>query len=495
LEGKKQKKIPFLEINWRKFVFFSTFFLVALVTWQLISTSKFSADTNDENLAKTLTSSTVTLNVEGNGSVYQDGVKIKSRISPQKDFDELRLVVFDKNGYYLDDLKIDLTLPATVANQSNPQILAIHGVDSSIAEISGDSTIVYEATGVSGTATVTVIAQIPKGIIQLPILDRLIYTLSNFGGKVWFIVAIIIPALTLIYLFLLVLLHQRSQRVLAPDRAISAPPMALPPAVVGVLANQDVGSREIAATLIDLSLRKFIFIVDRDRGFAFGKRSFSGVLLEFEKFLLSKIFRNSLKISEQQINERFVDHLYSHKMSLFTRGIYALATRLGYFRENPARMHRKYQFIGVILFFFALICFFLSFKYFPTLQYVSFFWIGMMVSAIIVIIIGSKMPIRTVLGRQALSNWLAFKKYLSDPAPLPYDTKNYQKFVDYLPYAVIFRCEALWARRFAEDGFVVPDWFISDKQGIGLEDFCLSLYPIIGYVGQNLATIREPGYK
>jgi hypothetical protein len=42
---------------------------------------------------------------------------------------------------------------------------------------------------------------------------------------------------------------------------------------------------------------------------------------------------------------------------------------------------------------------------------------------------------------------------------------------------------------------MVPDWFITDKQSLGLQDFCLSLYPIVGYVGQNLAAIREPGYK
>jgi len=271
--------------------------------------------------------------------------------------------------------------------------------------------------------------------------------------------------------------------------------MALPPAVVGVLLKQKVGPREIAATLIDLSLRNYIFIIDRDRGFAFGKRNFAGLLLPFEKILLSKIFRDSLEISEDQINERFVNHLYSHKMSLFTQEIYSLATRLGYFKEHPARMHRRYQFIGTLLFFFALACFFLTFKYFPTLPYAVFLWVGMMVSSVIVIVIGSKMPIRAVLGRQALSNWLAFKKYLSSPEPLPYDQSNYDKFAEYLPYAVIFHCEAMWARRFAGEEFKVPDWFLTEKQGLGLNDFCLALYPIIGYVGQNLASIREPGYK
>ncbi len=495
MEQAKKKKVSFLEINWRKFFAFSAAFLIVFVAWRVISTARFSADQPTEDVSTAITSSTVNLDLHTDGSVYKNGTLIKSKISPQKNFDELRMVVYDNNGFYLDNLTINLNLPSAVADKSNPQILAIHGVDSAEASVSSPSTIAYLATGVGAASTITIVAQLPKGVINLPLWDEIVFLMSSFGSNVWLTVAIIIPLLTLIYLVLLISLHQRSQSISNPERAISSPPMALPPAVVGVLANQNIGPREIAATLIDLSLRKFIFIIDRDRGFAFGKRSFSGVLLSFERVLLSKIFRDSIKISEQEVSERFVNHLYSHKMSLFTKGIYDLATRLGYFKQNPAGMHRKYQFIGIILFFFALACFFLSFKYFPTLPYAAFLWVGMMLASIIIIIIGSRMPIRSVLGRQALSNWLAFKKYLSDPAPLPYDAKNHQKFVEYLPYAIIFQCEALWARRFAEDEFLVPDWFITDKQGLGLHDFCLSLYPVIGYVGQNLATIREPGYK
>lgn len=494
MERKKAKK-PFLEINWRKLMFFSAIFLVVFVAWKLISSARFSADVANQVQTATLTSSTVNLEVAGDGSVLENGKKIKSKIVPQKGFDELRLIVYDKNGFSLDSLDVNLKLPAAVARSSNPQILAIHGVDFAQATVLDDSTIVYKATGIGEASTITIVAQIPKGVIKLSFYDQTIFLLSSFGSSIWLTIAILIPLITLVYLILLISLQQRSQRVSAPDRAISAPPMALPPAVVGVLANQTVGPREIAATLIDLSLRKYIFIIDRDRGFAFGKRSFSGQLLGFEKILLSKIFTENIKISEEEINNRFTNHLYSHKMSLFTRGIYILSTRLGYFKENPVSMHRKYQFIGTLLFFFGLACFFLSFKYFPSLPYAVFLWVGMMVASLIIIIVGSRMPIRTSLGRQALSNWLAFKKYLSDPVPLPADTRNYQKFAEYLPYAIIFKCEAMWARRFIDEEFTTPDWFITEKQGLGLHDFCLSLYPIIGYVGQNLATIREPGYK
>lgn len=493
---KKKNKNQLIEVNWKKLALFSSVFLVVFIGWKIIQSARYSADVYSEELGSNfVTTSTINLEVKKDGSVYKNDKKIASKIKPQKTYDDLRLIVYDKNGFYLDNLQVTLTLPDTVAKESNPQILAIHGVDSATATALNDRTISYEANGVNDSATITVVAEIPKGIIKLSLYDNLVFLLSSASGKVWVFVAIAIPLLTLIYMIMLISLQQRVQKIVQPDRAVSAPPMALPPAVVGVLMSQNVGPREIAATLIDLSLRKYIFIIDRDRGFSFGKRIFSGHLLSFEKMLLSKIFRENATASDSVITERFANHVYSHKMSLFTRDIYALATRLGYFKENPVTMHRKYQFFGTLLFFFGLACFFLSFKFFPSAPYTAFFWVGMMIASLVIIIIGSKMPIRTAPGRQALTNWLAFKKFLSDPAPLPYDANNYQKFVEYLPYAIVFHCEALWVKRFVDEEFNMPDWFITETQGLGLQDFCLSLFPIVGYIGQNLASIREPGYK
>ena len=496
MDPKKIKKQPVVDIYWRKLVLFALIFLFIFGVWKFFASRQYFADQPlSESSPSYITTSEVTLEVKSDGGVYKNGQKIAAKISPQKDFDELRLIVYDQNGYYLDNLTVNLKLPSDVAAATKAQILAIHGVESSDSANVDNSTIAYHAASVNPAATITIVAQLPKGVITLPFYDQVIYLLSSFGVSVWLTVAIIIPILTLIYLILLISFARRAQKIPRPDRSISAPPMALPPAVVGVLVSQHVGSREIAATLIDLSLRGYIYIIDRDRGFAFGKRNFSGLLLAFEKILLTKIFHQSISTSEEEIDKRFVDHLYSRKMSLFTNGIYLLATRLGYFRENPAKMHRRYQFIGTLLFFFALACFFLTFKYFPTLPYAAFLWVGMMVAALVIVFVGSSMPIRTALGRQALSNWLAFKRFLSDPQPLPYDQSNYQKFIEYLPYAIVFHAEAMWARRFAGEEFTVPDWFLTEKQGQGLNDFCLALYPIIGYVSQNLAAIREPGFK
>ncbi|MCX6812483.1 MAG: DUF2207 domain-containing protein [Candidatus Berkelbacteria bacterium] len=491
-----EKRQPTIEIAWRKLAFFAFLFVFGFVGWKVFSGSRYMADvSSDQTAAGILNVSEINLVINKDGSVTKDGQKISTKISPQRNFDELRMVVYDQNGFYLDSLRVNLKLPVAAAQTTKSEILAIHGTGAADSFVVDDSTIAYDADSVSPASTVTIVAQLPKGVIQLSFYDETIYLISTFGKSVWLILAIAIPFIALAYLFLLISLRRKSQKIVLPDRAISAPPAALPPAAVGVLLKQDIGAREIAATLIDLSLRKFIYIIDRDRGFSFGKRDFSGQLIGFEKILLSKIFRQNLSSNETEVSERFANHLYSRKMSLFSREIYALSTRLGYFKENPSKMHNRYRFIGILFFVFAIACFFVTLSYFSSVPYAAFFWVGMMAVSLIIIFVGGAMPIRTALGRQAMTNWLAFRKYLSDPRPLSYDQKNFSKFVEYLPYAIIFQVEALWARRFVDQEFIIPDWFLTEREGLGLNDFCLALYPIVSYVSQNLANITEPEYK
>ncbi|TSC93879.1 MAG: Uncharacterized protein Athens101428_513 [Candidatus Berkelbacteria bacterium Athens1014_28] len=492
---KKYQKPPIIGLNWRKLIFFSCLFVAFFSAWKIVEYNQFLADEATDAESNYLFTSVVNLEVTKDGKIFSNGKKIAGSVKPQKEFDELRLVVYDQNGTYLDNLQIQLSLPSAVAGKTKSEILAIHGVDSSTSSVYGDNVLLYEASGVSAVATITIVAKLPKGEINFSFIDQLVYYFSTFSGTIWLSLAVFLPLVVFVYLIILILLQRKAQTIPSVERQFVSPPSALPPAVVGVLTHQDIGAREIAATLVDLSLRKLIFIIDKDRGFAFGKRDFTQQILPFEKILLSKIFRNEIVSREEMIKERFYDHLYSKKMSLFTGETYSIATRFGYFKVNPKSMRRKYQFFGTIFFFFALLCFFLSLKYFPTLHYASFLWVGMMVSSAVIIIVGSKIPIRTPLGRQALGNWLAFRAYLSDHRPLPLDQQNYDKFVEYLPYAIVFNCEALWVRRFSFQKFAIPEWFLTDKEGIGLDDFCLALFPIIGYVGQNLATIREPGYK
>lgn len=429
------------------------------------------------------------------GAIKVNGKNISQKIDLYNGYDELRLLILDNPKTYLSSITIDLTLPSDVASEAKTEFLAVHGVGGTEITTVNSSTIRYVADSVSTKATLTIVAQLPKGAISPTFSMKLAANLRSIKESYWIIIAFILPIVTIVLTFLFLLFQRRRQKIDQPTEEISMPPMALPPAVVGVLFNKKVGARELAATLIDLAIRGDILILDQDRGFAFGKGVLDQRLIGYEKVLLSKIFRKHLTSDRQEIERRINNHLYSKKISMVAAGIYALATRLGYFKTNPQKYYGKYRLLGIFLFLVALAGFLANLFIFSGTAYFIFLWVGMMISALIIAFTAHKLPLMTAIGQETLSNWLAFKKYLSNPSPVPFTQNNQAVFQRYLPYAIVMNCEAAWAKRFAEHNFVTPEWFMTEKGSLGLEDFCLTLFPIVSYVGRSFAAIKEPGFE
>lgn len=489
----KSKRFVSIGFYQRKLVFFVVIFSLGIFGIYYYRNISYKADEISGPLVSRNTRQNIAVDILSDGKIKIDGKETNQTIDLVNN--ELRLPVVDNPGRFIGKVTITLTLPENITGEVKPEILAIHGVGETNNYFKDSNTIIYEASDVSATGIVTVIASLPQGSIKPEINIAIWAFLSSVKASAWVVIGTLLPIITLV-IMLTVLIHQfKRQKIDIPQKETTQPPMALPPAVVGVLLNQKVGSREIAATLIDLAQRGDIIILDRERGFAFGKGRFDKRLLTFEKLLLSKIFSEHLSSDRKEIERRINNHFYSKKMSLVTAGVYALATRLGYFKANPQKTLIKYRLIGIFCFLIALSGFVASLIQFKDPQYVVFFWIGMMGASLVISYVASRLPIRTVIGQEVLSNWYAFKKYLTSKDEFPYSEYNQEIFQKYLPYAVVMNCESAWARRFAKHNFVVPPWFLSEKTGLGIEDFCLSLFPIVSYVGRSLSAIREPGFE
>lgn len=478
---------------WRKMIFFAGVFVVGF--FALNTVSFFKADTEKYYPSLVVGDLKIDMSVRENGDIFVDGKKIKERVNLLKDKDEYRFPIIDNPGQYYDSATITVSLPKPVAEDTIIEILGVHGVDQQQAYVKNDSTIIYRAEGISPSAIISVIGEMPRGTVNPPLLVSFYSWLTNLKSGAWIALAIMLPLMTFILMSAFIMRQVRRQALEKPTEEIASPPMALPPALVGALYHQKVGAREIAATLIDLALRGNIYILDRERDFAFAKNKFDKRLLPYEQILLSKIFKKGMVSSKEEIDEKLNSHLYSRKVSLLTQGIYFLATSLGYFRVNPQKMHFKYQSIGILGLIGGLLGFVVSLKFFSDSPYIIFFWVGMMISSVVIIIMASMIPIRTAIGQEALSNWLSFRNYLSSPEKFPFSYTNEEIFEKYLPYAIVLECEVAWARRFSEHNFIVPDWFVSQRSGMGLQDFCLTLFPIVSYVSRSLAAIREPGFE
>jgi hypothetical protein len=478
---------------WRKIVFFGCFFFLAALVLRSVNNVK--ADSGDFDYAVYSDEQISNIEVKSDGKVIVGENKTTMKLAIMKDFDELRTPVLDSPGIYMDEFTVNLQLPADIAQNVSYEVLGIHGVEKTESYVLNPNTIVYKAYGVGPSSTISIIAKIPKGVITYGIADNILLSLRQLGPKQWLLLSFFIPFFSVIYMVILLFKQLKASKPDMPDKEIDNLPMYLPPAVVGVLYRQKVTSREIAATLIDLAIRGNIFILDRERDFAFAKNRLDKRLISYEKVLLSKIFHEHVFSSREELEKRINDHLYSKKVSLFITGVYNLATRLGYFKVNPQQVHAKYRLAGLMIFFLSLGGFLLSFSYFSDYPYLSFIWVAMMVTSLIVTLLAQRVPLRTPLGNEALSNWLALKKFLSLPEKVSFSYSNVETFEKFLPYAIVLDCEVAWAKRFSSENFSIPGWFISNKSGFSLQDFCLSLFPIVTYISRSLAAIKEPGFE
>ncbi|HLC43579.1 MAG TPA: DUF2207 domain-containing protein [Patescibacteria group bacterium] len=489
----KHKKRPIVGLYWRKLVFFA--FVFSFISIGLSGIKTYKADINKYIPPTDLTDLIINLNILADGSVTVDGKKIKDRINTSGSRDELILPILDNVASSYNSVHVLLTLPQNAVSDSTYDIKGIHGIETTNVAVINDNTLDYYASGIGSGSTLSVIIDMPKGIVNPPLIARVYAEIAGIKLNLWLIIALGLPVMTLIFMVLFILYQTRRQKIDWPNEETDSPPMALPPAIAGVLYHQTVGPRELAATLIDLAERGDIFIIDRERDFAFLKNKFDRRLLSYEKILLSKIFRNSVVSNRAEVEQRINNHLYSQKISQITTGVYVLATRLGYFKANPQKFHLKYQIIGMGAFFAGMVGFLLSLLIFTNPPYILFFWAGMMVSGIIITLTAKNIPNRTVIGQETLSNWLAFRQYLSNPTKIAFDYDSQERFQKYLPYAIVLDCEVAWAKRFSEQNFILPAWYVCDQNGIGLQDFCLSLFPLVSYVARSLSSLREPGFE
>ena len=485
----------------RKILFFVIIFGIGIVIyslWHFFSQPEAAVEFNEVPYSLAANQRTMEVLVQKNGEVIVDG-KPKRALHFYEEYDELRILVFDDSGEYISGFRATVHLPEPQRSEDIRQIVyAVHGVGSTRISMSDPQTLVYEATDISPQATLTIVANFPKGMITPDWWQRIEITTNQLPVKIWLLVAIILPSITLI-LMLFMILKRRTAQIIPVRGTLGGPPENISPAIPGVLIDGVVGSREIAATLIDLARRGYIYIVNKGQGqFSFGIRksgnfaTMSG-LTTFERELLAKIFTpRAVKSTLNDVEMRIGRHIFSRKIAKFYLEIYNEATKKGYFVQNPAKVHLAWKYTGVLFFFLSFLGFMIGAMAGADPKYGLFFWVGGMITAAVIIWLSPFMPARTAKGNEELREWLEFREYLTNPQPVAGVAALQGKFEEYLPYSIVLGAEIDWAKRFSKEPFQQPEWYTSDENVVTLASFANQLFPLIGYVSQNLARSHEP---
>ncbi len=447
----------------------------------------------------TLGGKEINIEINENSVVLIDGKKVNNTLHFFKDKDEFRLKVFDDQDDFYSYFRANLKLPKPVLEtEVRPIVYAVHGVGMSYGRLTDPQTITYEAQNISPGATLTIVAELPKGLVKPGFFQSIKYNLSQISVNVWLYIGIILPGAILI--LMLVMIFRRRRANYMPIRGLlGGPPDNIAPAIPGVLVDGVVGAREIAATLIDLAKRGYIYIINKGNGeFSFGIRRTGDFhqmtkLSNFEIELLDKIFLpKAYKSSVKDVEMRIGKHIFSKKIANFYLGIYDEATKQGLFVKNPSQVHLSWKYTGIVFFYISFLGFMIGAVSGLEPKYSLLFWVSGIIASLVMVRLSPFMPARTTKGNEELRAWLEFRKYLSNRKPASTAEMMQSKFEDYLPYAIVLGAEIEWVKRFGTARFNKPDWYESRESNVTLDSFAAQLFPLIGYVAKNLARSHDP---
>jgi uncharacterized membrane protein len=253
------------------------------------------------------------------------------------------------------------------------------------------------------------------------------------------------------------------------------PADSLTPAEAGTLMDESADMRDITATVVDLAVRGYLKIEERDEKLLLGlftKKEYIFHRLtppqedkpaqDHEARVLEGIFeggRQQVKLSE--LDNEFYQHLPGIRKSIFER----LVGR-GFYRSRPDKVKQRWL-VAAILLAGAILGFgatiggaWLDMTPVP-------FVIAAIVSGLIVATFGWIMPARTVEGARALERVLGFEEFLRRVEGERFErlVKTPEMFERFLPFAMAFGVERKWAKAFQDIYREPPTWYVGTTSG------------------------------
>jgi len=246
------------------------------------------------------------------------------------------------------------------------------------------------------------------------------------------------------------------------------PPQDVSPAEAGVLIDERVDMRDVIATLVDMAVRGYIRIEEKEEPHLFGLWSSKEFvfhrlkppaewrdLQRHERLLLEGLFDghgDSVELSD--LKNEFYRSLGSIRTAVTQRLV-----DQGYYRAAPETVRARWRFGGI---FAGFVTFALGgvlgtkFGFTP----LPFMVAGVLI-ALIVAGIGHLMPARSVPGTRALEQVLGFEEFLSRVEKENYArvVKTPEMFEKFLPFAMAFGVERTWAKAFKDIVRQAPQWY------------------------------------
>lgn len=361
------------------------------------------------------------------------------------------------NGWDVSIKNVDISIQMPSAVQANSiQTKCFTGSTGSTEQNCQASSKQNPAKFSTAEGPLTIVLGWNKGVV--PVLERQ-YEISwrHESGWYW----LILP-FTLIFMIFLYFLKGRDpfgRGTIAPE---FEPPNKLLPAEMGTLIDEKAGNNDITATIIDLAVRGFLKIREKDKKYTLIKlKEADNNLRDYEKGIIEGIFAGKKEVKLANIYETFSSEKKAAKEMLYQDLI-----NRKYFPSNPESIRGSYFLIGILIISFCGIFFWLSYNLVFALGF----------SGLVILIFAKFMSKKTKAGVIAKEKSLGFKEFLfrADRYKFKWQEKE-NIFEKYLPYALMFGITTQWAKNFEGIYKQPPDWYQGDFTTFSLVYFASSL--------------------
>jgi uncharacterized membrane protein len=247
------------------------------------------------------------------------------------------------------------------------------------------------------------------------------------------------------------------------------PPDKLTPGECGTLVDNEAAMRDITATLVDLAVKGYLTIEQKDESHLLGLSHSKEYIFHLKRpptewsavrphelEMLSALFDDgsitSVKLSDLQ------NHFYTHLPAIRSRIFDALMAD-GYYLHRPDTVRQGYIGAGIVI---GILLFVFGGALGAATGVAHLTWvIAAILTAGVICIFGWFMPARTLSGARTFEKVLGFEQFLErvESDRLERIVKTPEMFEKFLPYAMALRCEKKWVAAFAGIAMQPPQWY------------------------------------
>jgi uncharacterized membrane protein len=268
------------------------------------------------------------------------------------------------------------------------------------------------------------------------------------------------------------------------------PPDELRPAQLGVILDERADTKDVTATIIDLAVRGYVKIEEKEKTWIFGSKDWrltrlkdsEDELQSYEKKVMQGLFEDTAgEVDLSDLKNKFYQDLAEAQKRLYEDSV-----RRSWFSSNPDSRRDIWQMAGVGC----------------AAAGVGLGWLmGMSGAALIglpLILVGafvflaghSLMSKRTAAGSEALRRALGFRLFIETAEKRRQEfNERANIFAEYLPYAIVFGSVEKWARAFRDIDTVpsMQSWYVGSGAFIA-SDFSRSLESFSSSVSSVIAS-------